>query len=168
MLLAHKIALEPTAAQRGISHAPPALRASRGTGALAEWRRQYRAGGKPSDVSLRRELNKLKREQFLWMYDVTKAAVLRRHQADAGLGGKDVPLRRLWFRGWARRQRRPEPRWLGRKLCGDSLWRGTLWRQTSAEFSERISQTNKARRTLPHSALKRRRNCCFVSPGQLT
>jgi putative transposase len=32
--------------------------------ALAEWRRQYQAGGKPSDVSLRRELNKLMREQF--------------------------------------------------------------------------------------------------------
>jgi putative transposase len=42
---------------------------------LAEWQRQYKAGGKPSDMSLRRELNAIKREQFPWMYDVAKAAV---------------------------------------------------------------------------------------------
>src|SRR5262249_39822665 len=40
---------------------------------------------------------------------------------------EDVLLRRLWFRGSARRECRDEPRSLGRKFCGDSLWRGTLW-----------------------------------------
>ena len=43
--------------------------------ALAEWQKQYKAGGKPSEVSLRRQLNAVKREQFPWMFDVTKCAV---------------------------------------------------------------------------------------------
>lgn len=75
MLLAHKIALDPTQAQ--------ALYFARASGtarfawnwALAEWQRQYEDGGKPSDVSLRRDLNAIKREQFPWMFDVTKCAV---------------------------------------------------------------------------------------------
>lgn len=75
MVLAHKIALAPNAAQR--------LYLARASGtarfawnwALAEWKRQYKAGGKPTEVSLRREFNTLKREQFPWVYDVTKTAV---------------------------------------------------------------------------------------------
>jgi putative transposase len=75
MLIAHKIALDPNVTQR--------LYFARASGtarfaynwALAEWQRQYKEGGKPSDVSLRRELNAIKRDKFPWMYDVTKAAV---------------------------------------------------------------------------------------------
>ena len=63
MLLAHKIALEPTAQRWYFARAAGTARFAWNC-ALAEWRRQYQAGGKPSDVSLRRELNKLKREQF--------------------------------------------------------------------------------------------------------
>lgn len=74
MLLAHKIALDPNRAQR--------LYFARASGtarfafnwALAEWKRQYAAGGAPSDMSLRRELNAVKRAQFPWMFDVTKCA----------------------------------------------------------------------------------------------
>jgi hypothetical protein len=36
---------------------------------------QYKAGGKPSEVSLRKQFNALKREQFPWMFDLTKCAV---------------------------------------------------------------------------------------------
>lgn len=75
MLLAHKIALAPNDAQ--------ALYFARASGtarfawnwALAEWQRQYRDGSKPSDMALRRDLNRVKREQFPWMFDVTKCAV---------------------------------------------------------------------------------------------
>ena len=75
MLLAHKIALDPNAVQR--------LHFARAAGtarfaynwALAEWKRQHKAGGKPSDVALRRDLNAVKREQFPWMYDVSKCVV---------------------------------------------------------------------------------------------
>ena len=72
--LSHKIALDPNAAQ-GIYFARAA-----GTArfawiwALAEWQSQYKAGGKPTEVSLRRRLNAIKHEQFLFMFDVTKCA----------------------------------------------------------------------------------------------
>ena len=74
MLLAHKIALNPNAAQTCYL-----LRAA-GTArfaynwALAEWKRQYKAGEKPNDMALRRQLNAIKRAQFPWMFDVTKCA----------------------------------------------------------------------------------------------
>lgn len=75
MFLAHKIALDPNAAQR--------LYLARASGtarfaynwALGEWKKQYAAGDKPSDISLRKQLNAIKREQFPWMFDVTKCAV---------------------------------------------------------------------------------------------
>jgi putative transposase len=84
MLVAHKIALDPTNTQRSYF--------ARGCGAarfaynwaLAEWQRQYQAGEKPSEVSLRRQLNALKREQYPWMFDVTKCAV---QEAIIDLGG---------------------------------------------------------------------------------
>jgi putative transposase len=34
-----------------------------------------KVGGKPSEVSLRRQLNRIKRAEFPWMFDVTKCAV---------------------------------------------------------------------------------------------
>src|SRR5262245_41113326 len=75
MLLAHKIALDPTTAQRRYFARASGTARFAYNWALAEWRRQYKAGETPNDTSLRRELNKLKREKFPWMYDVTKAAV---------------------------------------------------------------------------------------------
>jgi putative transposase len=75
MLLAHKIALNPTAAQAVYFAQASGTARFAWNWALAEWQRQYKEGGKPSDTSLRRELNAIKREQFPWMYDVTKAAV---------------------------------------------------------------------------------------------
>ncbi|WP_053959500.1 RNA-guided endonuclease InsQ/TnpB family protein [Sulfobacillus thermosulfidooxidans] len=41
---------------------------------LAQWKRQYEAGEKPTQASLRRQLNAIKREQFPWMLEVTKNA----------------------------------------------------------------------------------------------
>jgi putative transposase len=42
------------------------------TWALAEWKRQYDNGEKPNEAKLRRDLNALKKEQFPWMYEVSK------------------------------------------------------------------------------------------------
>jgi putative transposase len=75
MLLGHRIALEPTAAQRVYFVRAAGTARFAWNWALGEWRRQYRAGGKPNEGSLRRELNQLKRANFPWMYDVTKCAV---------------------------------------------------------------------------------------------
>jgi putative transposase len=75
MLLAHKIALNPNAAQRMYFARAAGTARFAYNWALAEWQKQYKAGGKPSEVSLRRQLNARKRESYPWMYDVTKAAV---------------------------------------------------------------------------------------------
>ena len=75
MLLAHKIALDPNAAQRLYFARAAGTARFAWNWALAEWKAQYKAGGKPGDVSLRRDLNKVKREQFPWMYDVSKCVV---------------------------------------------------------------------------------------------
>jgi putative transposase len=75
MIVAHRIALDPNNRQRTyFARASGAARFAYNW-ALGEWRRQYEAGEKPSETSLRRQLNALKREQFLWMFDVTKCAV---------------------------------------------------------------------------------------------
>ena len=80
MLIAHKIALDPNNVQATY------LARSAGTArfaynwALAEWRKQYEARKAnpdlpaPSQLSLRRQLNAIKRQQFPWMLDVTKCA----------------------------------------------------------------------------------------------
>jgi putative transposase len=75
VVVAHKVALDPNNKQR--SYFARASRAARFAynWALGEWQRQYREGGKPSAISLCAQLNKLKRQQFPWMYDVTKCAV---------------------------------------------------------------------------------------------
>ena len=41
---------------------------------LAEWKRQYENGQKPSAYSLKRLFNSIKKEQFPWVAEVTKCA----------------------------------------------------------------------------------------------
>jgi putative transposase len=74
MLFAHKIALDPNAAQRMYFARAAGTARFAYNWALAEWQKQYKAGGKPSEVSLRRQLNAIKREQYPWMFDVTSRA----------------------------------------------------------------------------------------------
>jgi putative transposase len=75
MLIAHRIALDPNQAQRQYFARACGTARFAWNWALGEWQRQYKAGDKPSEVSLRKQLNAIKREQFPWMFDVTKAAV---------------------------------------------------------------------------------------------
>ncbi len=80
MLRAHKIALDPNKVQA--THLAKAAGTARFAynWALAEWKRQYEACKldatlpKPSQASLRRQLNVIKRDQFPWMLEVTKNA----------------------------------------------------------------------------------------------
>src|SRR5580700_277676 len=74
MILAHKIALDPNAKQRIYFKRASGTARFAYNWALGEWRRQYQAGERPSEVSLRRQLNALKREPYPWMFDVTKCA----------------------------------------------------------------------------------------------
>jgi putative transposase len=75
MIKAHKIRLHPTDSQA--TYFARAAGTARFTfnWALAEWKRHYEAGGKPSALALRTQFNAIKKEQFPWVYDVTKCAV---------------------------------------------------------------------------------------------
>lgn len=80
MLIAHRIALDPTNKQRTYFARASGTARFAWNWALAEWQRQYAARKDDpslpqlSDAALRRQLNGLKREQFPWMFDVTKCA----------------------------------------------------------------------------------------------
>jgi putative transposase len=74
MLRAHKIELNPTAEQAySFARACGTARFA-WNWALAEWERQYRAGAKPTEAALRKQLNACKRQQFPWMLEITKFA----------------------------------------------------------------------------------------------
>ena len=80
MLMAHRIALDLTNKQATYMARAAGTARFAYNWALAEWKRQYEAWKldnsqpKPSQTSLRRQLNSIKREQFPWMLEVTKNA----------------------------------------------------------------------------------------------
>jgi putative transposase len=74
MILAHRIALDPTDRQRTYFAKACGVARFAWNWGLTEWKRQYGSGGKPSEQSLRRQLNSIKGSQFPWMLEVTKCA----------------------------------------------------------------------------------------------
>ena len=80
MLIAHRIALDPTNVQRSYFLRASGVARFSWNWALAQWRRQHEARQAdpsvpaPTDAALRRDLNRRKRAEFPWMYDVTKCA----------------------------------------------------------------------------------------------
>jgi len=80
MFVAHKIALDPSDKQAAYFAKAAGTARFAYNWALAEWQRQYAAWKvdnslpKPSQYSLCRQLNDIKREQFPWMLEVTKNA----------------------------------------------------------------------------------------------
>ncbi len=83
MIVVHRIALDPNKKQE------TSFRKSAGAArfaynwALAEWQRQYDAGGKPNEASLRKLLNEIKANAFPWMLEVSKNVI---QQAIKNLG----------------------------------------------------------------------------------
>ena len=75
MLVAHKIALDLNSTQVTYCRKASGTARFAYNYALAEWQRQYKEGLKPSDISIRKQLNAIKREQFPWMYDISKTVV---------------------------------------------------------------------------------------------
>ena len=74
MHVVHKIRLQPNSAQETyFRQAAGVARFSYNWG-LAEWQRQYTTGDKPSEGSLRKQLNAVKAVDYPWMLDVTKSA----------------------------------------------------------------------------------------------
>lgn len=74
MLLAHKIELKANNKQATYFAKACGTARKAYNWALEEWQKEYQAGGKPTEIALRRKLNSIKREQFPWMLEVTKNA----------------------------------------------------------------------------------------------
>ncbi len=74
MILVHKIELVPNNTQSNYFARACGTSRFAYNWALARWSEIYKAGGKPNEAALRRELNSLKAEQFPWMLEVTKVA----------------------------------------------------------------------------------------------
>src|SRR6058998_3709599 len=75
MIKAHKIRLNPTPEQAHYFAKAAGTARYTFNWAVAEWKRQYEAGEKPSALKLRTQFHALRREQLPWTYDVTKCAV---------------------------------------------------------------------------------------------
>ena len=74
MIKAHKIRLHPTEEQQGYFAKAAGTARFVWNWALAEWNRQYEAGEKPTALSLKKQFNAIRREQFPWTWEVTKNA----------------------------------------------------------------------------------------------
>ncbi len=74
MLRAHKIKLAPTKEQVIYFARSCGVARHAYNWALAAWKEQYEAGGKPSEMSLRKQYNALKPVEFPWALEVTKNA----------------------------------------------------------------------------------------------
>lgn len=73
-MLAHKIELNLNNTQRTYFAKAAGVARFAYNWALAEWKKEYEAGLKPNNFSLRRKLNNIKRDAFPWMLEVTKNA----------------------------------------------------------------------------------------------
>lgn len=71
MILAHKTKLNPTADQEAFfMQSCNAVICAYNWG-LAEWKRQYEGGGKPSAFSLKKEFNAIKKTEYPWVTEVS-------------------------------------------------------------------------------------------------
>src|SRR5256714_4520491 len=75
MIKAHKIRLHATPDQANDFARAAGTARFVFNWAVAEWKTQYEAGGKPSAKALKKQFNAIRREQFPWSYEVTKCAV---------------------------------------------------------------------------------------------
>lgn len=92
MLRAHKIRLNPTPEQEQYLRQACGVARFCFNWGLAEWQRQYETGEKPSAYALKKQLNAIKRQEFLWMYDVSKCAV------DTGFRNLDAAFKNFFRR----------------------------------------------------------------------
>jgi putative transposase len=74
VILAHKIELDLTCKQRKYLACAAGCARFVWNWGLAEWNRQYKAGGKPSGFSLKKQFNAVKYQQFPWMKTIHRDA----------------------------------------------------------------------------------------------
>jgi putative transposase len=75
MIKAHKIRLHPTPEQAHYFARAAGTARFVFNWAVAAWKTQYEAGGKPNATALKKQFNAIRREQFPWSYEVTKCVV---------------------------------------------------------------------------------------------
>ena len=75
MIKAHKIRLHPTAEQATYFAKAAGTARYAFNWAVAEWKKQYESGGKPSALALRTQFHALRKQELPWTYDVTKCAI---------------------------------------------------------------------------------------------
>lgn len=74
MILGHTIALDPTEAQAAHFRRAAGVARFAYNWALAEWRRMYAAGEKPTAHKIKVNWNAARKAEFPWSYEVTKCA----------------------------------------------------------------------------------------------
>lgn len=112
---AHKIRLNPTPQQeQWLLQACGVARFCFNWG-LERWREQYEAGEKPSAYKLKKQLNAIKRQEFPWMYDVTKCAV------DTGFRNLDTAFKNFFRRCKNGNSRKGYPRFKSKKRSRKSF-----------------------------------------------
>ncbi|WP_338251002.1 RNA-guided endonuclease InsQ/TnpB family protein [Dictyobacter halimunensis] len=74
MIRAHKIRLHPTSEQATYLARAAGVARFVWNWALAEWNRHYEAGEKPSALTLKKQFNAIRRQEFPWTWEVTKNA----------------------------------------------------------------------------------------------
>jgi len=116
MYRAHKIRLNPTPEQE--QHLRQACGIARFcfNWGLAEWKRQYEEGGKPLAYALKKQFNAIKREQFPWVYDVTKCA------ADTGFLNLDAAFKNFFRRCKNKDKKKGYPKFKKRKVGVGSFY----------------------------------------------
>ena len=73
--IAHRIELKPNNKQKTYFRKAFGCARLAYNWGLAEWKRMYEAGEKPSGREIRKRFNAIKKEQFPFVYEVTKCAV---------------------------------------------------------------------------------------------
>ena len=106
----HKITLEPSTDQEQQFRRAAGVARFTWNWALAEWKRQYQAGEKPTALGLKKRFNAIKREHFPWVYDSPRDA---NAQPFANLGKAFA----RFFRKEARR-----PRFKKKGKCRDAFY----------------------------------------------
>ncbi|MBV8229671.1 MAG: transposase, partial [Planctomycetaceae bacterium] len=112
MIVVHRIALDPNQKQETYFRQAAGCARFAYNWALAEWQKQYEAGGKPNEAALRRLLNANKAEKFPWLLEISKAVI---QQAIKNLGTAYAHF----FRRLEEYRHEPDPRRkkrLGKKL----------------------------------------------------
>lgn len=74
MILSHKIQLNPSKEQQQMLEKAAGCARFSYNWALAEWKKQYEAGEKPTSNKLLKQFNSIKEKEFPWIYDSPKDA----------------------------------------------------------------------------------------------